>query len=515
MSAASLRDLIEHFGDARDDGDWPRFLELLRVHWSELFQEHPDDLLDLLVSVPPDVLEANSRLRFAEEYLRRILHRPAAERAVDVGDSAMQDPVDLLAEVTNDVRLARMEGRYLDAVAAAERAVALLRDTPAHIVPTFDTALTEFHYHWALAFQLVNQFDMAAEQFALSYDWAGTVGNHMAAARAAGAVALIHALHGRGREATAWLLKRPRIPDDAWWAAAARTPGTLAEAILYLERLEVDAARVVLLGVDIREGLDYWAPYFAVRAYITPDDETTARALLAEFDAFVGTLTDEHAYNPLGSEFAVFSRSLLLRLTGRADEAERMLGAAPVDAGSSLVRQMQAVVHARMLVRRDRAVEAARVIAPLLHVSSARPRILVAALLIAADRVEGEERAEMLRRVADLSAWNLCHQSWAFASAEVRAVLAADARERGDGEIADRLEALAGGATIAGSDALTHREAAVVQAALAGLTNSEISEAHHVSINTVKTHLRHAYTKLGVTSREELQWLFQIDRLRR
>lgn len=515
MSEASLRDLIGLFGDARDDGDWPRFLDLLRVHWSELFQQHPDDLLDLLVSIPPDVIEANSRLRFAEEYLRRILHREAADRPDDVGDTPPQDAFDLLAEITNEVRVARVEGRYLEAVAAAERAVALLSDTPAHIVPTFDTALPEFHYHWALAFQLVNRFDTAAEQFALSYDWAGTVGNHMAAARAAGGVALIHALHGRGREATAWLLKRPRIPDDAWWAATARTPGTLAEAILYVERLEVDAARVVLLGVDIREGLDYWAPYFAVRAYITPDDEASARALFAEFDAFVGTLTDEHAYNPLGSEFAVVIRSLLLRLMGRADEAERMLGEAPVDAGSSLVRQMQAVLHARMLARRGRAADAARAIAPLLHVSSARPRILVAALLIAADGVEGEERDELIRRVGDLSAWNLCHQSWAFASAEVRAVLATDARERGDGEVADRLKALAGGATIAGSDALTHREAAVVQAALVGLSNSEISDAHHVSINTVKTHMRHAYTKLGVTSRDELQRLFQIDRLRR
>ncbi len=515
MSEASLRDLIGLFGAARDDGDWPRFLDLLRAHWSELFQKHPDDLLDLLVSIPPDVLEANSRLRFAEEYLRRILHRPAADRTDDVGDTPPQDPLDLLAEVTNEVRVARVEGRYLEAVAAAERAVALLRDTPPHIVPTFDTALPEFHYHWALAFQLVNRFETAAEQFTLSYDWAGTVGNHMAAARAAGGVALIHALHGRGREATAWLLKRPRIPDDAWWAATARTPGTLAEAILYVERLEVDAARVVLLGVDIREGLDYWAAYFAVRAYITPDDEATARALLAEFDAFVGTLTDEHAYNPLGAELSVVIRALLLRSLGRADEAERMLGATPVDAGSSLVRQMQAVLHARMLARRGRTVDATELVTPLLHVSSSRPRILIAALLIAADGVEGEERAELLRRVADLSAWNLCHQSWAFASAEVRAMLATDARERGDGEVADRLAAMAGGATIAGADALTHREAAVVQAALAGLTNSEISEAHHVSINTVKTHMRHAYAKLGVTSREELQWHFQIDRLRR
>ena len=46
---------------------------------------------------------------------------------------------------------------------------------------------------------------------------------------------------------------------------------------------------------------------------------------------------------------------------------------------------------------------------------------------------------------------------------------------------------------------------------LAGQSNIEIAAAHHVSVNTVKTHLRTAYRKLGVSSRKQLRILFDLD----
>ncbi len=38
---------------------------------------------------------------------------------------------------------------------------------------------------------------------------------------------------------------------------------------------------------------------------------------------------------------------------------------------------------------------------------------------------------------------------------------------------------------------------------LQGLSNAEIAEALFVDVNTVKTHLRHAYKALGVRSRAQ------------
>ena len=48
---------------------------------------------------------------------------------------------------------------------------------------------------------------------------------------------------------------------------------------------------------------------------------------------------------------------------------------------------------------------------------------------------------------------------------------------------------------------LTARELDVLEASAEGLSNAQIADSLYVSEATVKTHLSHIYTKLGVTSR--------------
>jgi DNA-binding NarL/FixJ family response regulator len=58
-----------------------------------------------------------------------------------------------------------------------------------------------------------------------------------------------------------------------------------------------------------------------------------------------------------------------------------------------------------------------------------------------------------------------------------------------------------------GPDVLTPREAEVMELLRSGRSNAEIAQALHVSIETVRTHARRIYRKLGVKTRRELRSL--------
>ena len=55
-----------------------------------------------------------------------------------------------------------------------------------------------------------------------------------------------------------------------------------------------------------------------------------------------------------------------------------------------------------------------------------------------------------------------------------------------------------------GPELLTPREAAVLELLQAGRSNGEIAAELHVGVETVRTHARHIYRKLGVSSRRDL-----------
>jgi DNA-binding NarL/FixJ family response regulator len=55
-----------------------------------------------------------------------------------------------------------------------------------------------------------------------------------------------------------------------------------------------------------------------------------------------------------------------------------------------------------------------------------------------------------------------------------------------------------------GPDVLTQREAEVMELLRSGRSNAEIAQTLHVSVETVRTHARRIYRKLGVKTRREL-----------
>jgi DNA-binding NarL/FixJ family response regulator len=61
-----------------------------------------------------------------------------------------------------------------------------------------------------------------------------------------------------------------------------------------------------------------------------------------------------------------------------------------------------------------------------------------------------------------------------------------------------------GGLGVAGSEILTPREADVLELLQEGATNAQIAHELSIGIETVRTHARNIYRKLGISSRREL-----------
>jgi DNA-binding NarL/FixJ family response regulator len=61
------------------------------------------------------------------------------------------------------------------------------------------------------------------------------------------------------------------------------------------------------------------------------------------------------------------------------------------------------------------------------------------------------------------------------------------------------------GASPVGPELLTPREAEVLELLQSGRSNAEIAQALHVGIETIRTHARRIYRKLGVSTRRELR----------
>ncbi|MDQ3719386.1 MAG: response regulator transcription factor [Actinomycetota bacterium] len=79
-----------------------------------------------------------------------------------------------------------------------------------------------------------------------------------------------------------------------------------------------------------------------------------------------------------------------------------------------------------------------------------------------------------------------------------------------------RSAAAGGGASslgVEGSDLLTPREADVLELLQEGATNAQLAHSLSIGIETVRTHARNIYRKLGISSRRDLARLTRTDAL--
>ncbi len=334
-------------------------------------------------------------------------------------------------------------------------------------------------------------------------------------ARARGWQALAEAWYGD-------LTAAEKALDESRDSDSGRDPGAscltaLASAQVSLARDDLAGARKLLDDAGEQAAgrhqlpgeprLDVVAALIRARTVLADGDSTGARGLVLR-------LRDTGAPGdpPLDWMLTLLDGEIALR-TGDTERA-RVTLAAQAD-GPYLERADSRLMLGRLLLAEGdftAALEAAR---PVLEGSAdgVTLQIKVGALLVAAvaDRRLGltETAAEMLEQALALAEPDDASRVFLDAGQPVRSAITVlippTSRSAGFAcRILERFDTQlphAGGAPEQAEVMLTESELAVLRFLPSHLTNQEIAEALFLSINTVKTHLRSAYRKLGVTSR--------------
>jgi LuxR family transcriptional regulator, maltose regulon positive regulatory protein len=298
--------------------------------------------------------------------------------------------------------------------------------------------------------------------------------------------------------------------------AQAAELAALAQALLSLRRDDLATAQRLLEGIDPRLTGQFPGepPVSAVAALIR------ARVLLADGDATGATAllsrlreTWGPAHPALADVLTIAEGEVALRVgnTGRA-RAVLLL----IEEGEHFDRADGRLLRGGLLIAEGDFKSALEAVEPCLDGDDGvtlQEQISGLLIAAAAQRRLGlaDEAAGLLEQALTLAEPEGAYRAFLDAGAAVRSamtvLIAPTSRHAGfAGRILERFDAQTprpSGPADAASVPLTDSERAVLRFLPSHMTNEEISQALFLSINTVKTHLRSAYRKLGVSSRRE------------
>jgi DNA-binding CsgD family transcriptional regulator len=497
MSAPAVTRSLDRLVAARHAGGGHAVLRVLAEHWDELRSEHPRELLLTLDAMSEQVLRGNPQLRLYRRYLEDHLD-PAIVRTISRGG-----PLQRLRSLTRHAVAARTLGRTAIAARRVDAARHFLSTLPADVLAQLAPALPSLRDEWAATYVQVGRFSDALAQFTEALEATCRAGDPGAAVASGGGAALLHVMEGRGRDASAVLDAVASAPgSDA--AGPSSTPGLIAQAWIHLDRLDHAGAAVLLARVCIADAPAYWAPYFVARVSQTAARREGRETLLADFDRFIHSLAARGVGSSAHTEMVAAVRQLLIVQLQRSPQGGCETSADATSDRTGLLPQLEAIVRARNLVDRGRADDARRVLRPLLEVDESRPRVLIPALLLVSEIDAGQNAEAHLRRAGRLALSHRHFSPFLNSPPEIRRWAAAAFAAGGEEAVADRIRSLPPRTVARDPGELSGREMDVVELAVDGLKNVEIAARLHLSPNTVKSHLRSAYGKLGVSTKKHL-----------
>ncbi len=307
------------------------------------------------------------------------------------------------------------------------------------------------------------------------------------------------------------------VDERGWGELVQVTTAHLALAIVHAERGDPDLARAALARVGEVGALDAFAGFatslYRVRLDAGSGRVDDARAQLTQLTRLRQELGDWQPPSLLARWLVVAEAEVLLESGDARAALERVSREVLPGRGGRL--RPERLVRARALLALGDVRGADDALAPLRDADAPHGTVVEACVLtaLAADRLREDGRAsDALRRALQAAEPDGFRRPFtahggdqldrllarvALLHPEVRPLVAKLAGPAGDGADAQADDGTASAVE------LTDRELSVLQFLPSMLTYPEIALELFVSVNTVKTHLRHVYAKLDVGNRRQ------------
>ncbi|CAM3733014.1 LuxR family transcriptional regulator [Occultella aeris] len=491
---------------------WSEAARVISTTWGMLIEEFPADLDAAFQLLPIESLRTAGGVAAVREIWlstsieqQHVVPAQAPTPAMEFADSLMNP--DVRHQSLNDLALAcahmvaaRMGGRYAEALEHARRV-----ETLSHLVETTVPAARRVRQPLALlqagiTRALASDVPGALPLLQSAHERAPYGRSEYVAKGAAGNLALFHAISGDIDIAHRWLARHDAIPSVASpHAERVLFTGDLARALIAIETLDQDGAEEALSrleqGVNVEQS---WGPvitFLQARHGLVWGDRFRALSWLhRDTDRYANRLGPVSTMGPL---LAAAEVDLLLSV-GRGDQALALLN-------RTAPHPILTVARARLELLAglpDEAVRLAAEVADVTQTSRVRLEGLVvqaAAAMRSGRTHRAREAFVLVQEAARSTGARIPLAGLAEPDREALHTLVGPAARAAERYPLERPMFPAEVAVVR----LTNQELLMLRGLASFQSQKELADAVYLSLNTVKTHLRAAYQKLGVSSRAE------------
>jgi len=490
------------------DGRHDDAVELAEANWPALITHD----VAALRAVADNLSAAELAIRPAWDRIRRYLSymmlssslRPAA-----YVEAALPHPphslADVLLTLTTRGIAARTAGHFAEAAQLARTALDRLSEARAEERDAFQHRLADGYLQWGLSFEFASSEMEALGALQRAYDLGVAFENTRVATEAAGEIAWIDAVAGRGNRSDKWLERAQELAASSRGIRGRRRTDLLAAALRAGDQLRPDAAleKLAARPEDAADEHRLMAEAQTMKFRFSAG-RASATVLLSELKH--AATSDAALLVEEGENFTVVSyiEALLHFYDGRPDRSIELLGRLGSGVGASYVIGTRAILQLAIGATVGAERDADEVVARF----GQWPRQLIPALLVKA--IIALERGDEALAVAEFTdACRLAVDSKLASAlvviphADFRRLYALAGERVGDPEVDALLRTpLVFAPPRRAAVHLSPRESGVLKELALGGSLADVAGRLHLSVNTLKVHNHAIYRKLGADGRD-------------